>query len=83
VPFDDALVPWIRALRARLERGDLADLPPVDIGYGTRHLPGVTTVRVMLADLDHLDDLPPEAAEIPRRRAELLDDFRRLRAAIG
>jgi hypothetical protein len=83
---DDGLDRWIDDLRARVRAGDLARLPPFDLGYGTGHLPAGTTVRVMLADLDHLDALPADAREWldwPDRRADLLDDFRRLRELLG
>lgn len=76
---------WIDDLRHRLADGGLAGIGPIDIGDGTAHLPGETVIRVMLADLDHLDELPPEAREwtdAPSRRTALLDDFRRLRDLI-
>ena len=77
---------WIADLRSRVDHGELERLGPVDLGYGTGHLAGETTIRVMLADLDHIDGLPAHARErvdLPHRRAELLDDFRQLRAMIG
>jgi hypothetical protein len=80
------LTRWIDALRERIARGRLDDLEPLDLGDGTRHLPGRVTVLVMLADLDHLNALPPEAREwvdFPDRRRELLDSLRRLRGLIG
>jgi len=49
---DDDLKAWITDLRARLERGEFADTPPVDLGYGTGPLPADGTIRIMLADLD-------------------------------
>jgi hypothetical protein len=83
---DDGLDRWISDLRARVARGDLARLPPFDLGYRTGHLPGETTVRIMLADLDHLDGLSRASRDwldAPWRRDELLRDFRRLRDLIG
>jgi hypothetical protein len=83
---DDGLSAWLTDLRARLSHGDMVQQAPIDLGYGTGRLPGATTIQVMLADLDHLDDLPRHAWEwvdMPWRRVRLLDDFRRLRALIG
>lgn len=83
--MDDDLARWLEALRERLARGRLDDLEPFDLGDGTRHLAGTVTVRIMLADLDHLAALPPEAREwvdFPDRRRDLLDRFRRLRGLI-
>jgi hypothetical protein len=82
----DDLGRWIGTLRARLARGDLAGSGSIDLGDGTGHLPGELFVRIMLADLDHLDGLPPEAREwvdFPDRRQALLNDFKRLRELLG
>jgi hypothetical protein len=70
---------WLATLRARLNRGDLAALPPVDIGYGC--LRGERTVRIMLSDLDDFEDVAPDDADVPRR-ASLLADFRTLRSLL-
>ena len=85
---DDALGRWIRDLRIRLARGDLVGLDPFDIGDGTGTLPAERTVRIMLADLDDLDD--PEGstrdghgADQETRRRAILNDFRRLRVLLG
>jgi len=72
---DDDLKAWITELRARLARGEFADAPPVDLGYGTGPLPAEGTIRIMLADLDDSDTVP--------LRLRLLDDFRHLRDLIG
>jgi hypothetical protein len=83
--LDGDLAAWIDALHGRLERGDRADLGPVDIGYGTKALPAELAIRIMLADLDGFDDLaltPCSSTEVGRRRQGLLDDFRRLRVLI-
>ena len=80
LPIDDDLMLWITTLRARLNRGDLAALPPVDIGYG--RLPVERTVRIMLAELEDFEEeahTPVNAA----RRASLLDDFLLLRSLLG
>jgi hypothetical protein len=81
-----ALGQWIADLRARLDAGDLARFGPIDVGDGTGLLAGAQIVRIMLADLDHLDGLPPvthEWLDIPERRRALLDAFRQLRDRIG
>jgi hypothetical protein len=78
---DDSLGAWIAELRARLDRGDLAMLDPIDIGYGTYNLPAARTIQIMLADLDEFDDMDPDEATDPvnvARRASLLADFRAL-----
>jgi hypothetical protein len=54
---DDQLRWWINGLRGRLDAGKLDGLLPVDLGDGTADLTGAQTVRVMLADLAHLDAL--------------------------
>jgi hypothetical protein len=73
---------WIDGLRGRLERGDLADLEPFDVGDGTGHLPAEHTIRLMLAELDDLH-LPPypndQRGNVQQRLGELLNRFRRLR----
>ena len=84
---DDGLDRWISDLRGHLERGDLMELPSFELGHGTGHLPGETTVRIMLADLDDLADPLGSTARDPgwrdQRRRERLKDFRRLRALLG
>ncbi len=75
MPADDGLDRWIRDLRGHLERGDLAGIGPVDIGDSTGGLPGELTIRIMLADLDHLDDLPPVARGKPRQSLGALPHF--------
>ena len=86
LPPDDELAAWIADLRARLDRGELATLGPVDVGHGTQVLPAEDTVRIMLADLDDFEDMPPDEANGPvnvARRKVLLTSFRILRALIG
>lgn len=84
---DDGLDRWLGELRGHLERGALVDLPPVELGHGTRCLPGETTVRIMLADLDDLEDPDGSAANDPAwrlgRLRGLRDDFGRLRRLLG
>ncbi len=80
----DDLDAWIRGLRARLERGHV-DGGPVTTHGGT--LPSAElAAKVMLADLDHYDDLPLERRRNPSvvaRRRWLLEDLRQLREQIG
>jgi len=80
------LMAWIDDLRRRLERGDLAGHPPVDIGDGTGDIPAELTIKIMLAALDSYDDLTPAEAKKPVNVAQwfdLLDDFRFLRILMG
>ncbi len=82
----DDLADWIAELRERVERGELAELEPFDPSGGTPHMPGELVVRIMLADLDHYDDLPPlyrRQPAVEARRRALLDDLRRQREQIG
>jgi hypothetical protein len=83
---DDNLLAWIAELRARLDRGDLARLAPIDLGYGTYVLSAGYTIRIMLADLDGFENLTLTESVDPvyiARRANLLADFRVLRFLIG
>ncbi len=79
------LPPWIAELRRRVARGEFADGGPIEVGGLV--LPSVElAVKVMLADLDHFDDLSLERRRdlltVARRRL-LLEDLRRLREQIG
>ena len=78
---------WIRALRERVERGEFASHPPVDVGYGTGTQPAERTIHIMLADLDSFDDAvgswDDDVAWRDARRGALLDDFRQLRKLLG
>jgi hypothetical protein len=85
VSVDDDLCRWIHDLRGRVERGELADHSPVDVGYGTATMSAERAAKIMLADLDSFDDLSVadrSSSEHTRRRQGLLDDFRRLRELI-
>ena len=78
---DDRLDRWIHALPDRLERGELDGFLPFDCGDGTDVLPAEQATRVMLADLDDLDDPAGswggDAAWHDERLTSLHDDFRR------
>ena len=85
-PQDDDLMTWISELRARLDRGDLAALASVDLGYGTHILRAEHTIQIMLMDLDSFDEMEPAEAADPdnvARHLGLLDDFRALRLLLG
>ena len=84
LPTAGTLTGWITDLRAHLDRGELATLAPVDLGYGM--MPAERIVRIMLADLDDLADLAPDEADAPGnivRRASLFADFYVLRSVLG
>jgi hypothetical protein len=86
LPPDDKLAAWIADLRARLHRGDLATLDPVDVGHGTDVLPAQDTIRIMLADLDDFDEMTPDETNDSLNvvcRDVLLTSFRILRTLIG
>ena len=81
----DELSAWIADLRGRVGRGELAHLGPIDVDGGT-----VASVelaaRILLADLDHYDDLPARyrrEKSVVARRVLLLADLQRLREQIG
>ena len=81
----DDLTAWIADLRARVARGDLAALGRVELDGGVI-LAAEQATRIMLADLDHYEDLPPRwrgDLTVVARREALLRDFRRLREQIG
>ena len=76
----DDLVAWIAELRGRVARGALDGHDDVAVTGGS--MPAGVAARIMLADLDHYDDLPPEQREdllIKARRGLLLRDFHLLR----
>ena len=81
----DDLDAWIAALRDRAARGELDGRTPIVIG-GLRLPSADLAARIMLADLDHYDDLAPEQRRdmlIEARRMMLLGDLRQLREQIG
>ncbi len=76
---------WISDLRGRVARGELDGVGAIPLD-GAAVLSTATVVRIMLADLDHYDDLSPEQRQdllVRARRRLLLADFRRLREQIG
>ncbi len=80
----DDLTDWLADLRARLARGELDGQGTIDVGGAA--LPAGLAARIMLADLDHYDDLTPEQRGDPlviARRLHLLADLWELRARIG
>jgi hypothetical protein len=85
-PFEaDDLGEWISGLRGRVARGELVGSGPGDPDGGGQ-LSTEQAVRIMLADLDHLDYLACRSVsglDIHERRRRLLGDFRRLRDRIG
>ncbi len=82
----DNLADWIAELRARLARGGLAGLGPIDMHGVTQ--PVERVARFLLSDLDDLDAEDGACKRryglaTPQRREALLADFRRLREQIG
>ena len=69
---------FIPALRGRLERGEYANLGPVDLGELSPLGDAELVLRVMLADWDHFDDLSPEQRDdflVAARRLAVLRDL--------
>jgi hypothetical protein len=81
----DDLAAWLAELRGRVARGELAGRGPIEVAGGT--LASVElAARVLLADLDHYEDLSLARRRDPlvvARRRLLLEDLRRLREQIG
>ncbi len=59
----DDLADWIAELRSRVARGELDGQGTLDVGDGV--LPVGLAARIMLADLDHYEDLTPEQRRDP------------------
>ena len=77
---------WIEGLRDRLDRGGLAHRGPIELRDGCRFPSVELGARIMLADLEHFEDLPRAEREHPRtlaRRRPLLDEFAALRERLG
>ncbi len=80
----DDLAAWIAELRGRVARGELDGLGHFAV-LGGRLDVGLAA-RIMLADLDHDNDLTPEQRQDPfsvERRRLLVADLRRLREHLG
>ncbi len=79
----DDLTAWIDALHGRVAHGDLHSRATFRVGADV--LTVKRAARILLADVDHDDDLTPEQRSDPfsaERRRLLFSDLRRLRAQI-
>src|SRR5215203_2849351 len=75
VKYLDGFVP---ELRGRLDRGEYANLGPVDLGALSPLDDPEMALRVLLADWDHFDDLTPEQRDdygVAARRLKVLADL--------
>jgi len=83
----DVILTWISDLQGQVARGELAGLDPIDLGDGTGSLSGERAIKIMLSDLDDLDDPASsrdgDFAWLQERRCYLLADFWRLRRLLG
>src|SRR5437763_9766761 len=78
----DDLVAWIDELRRRLDAGELADLPPINLGNEVTLSHVERAVRRMLQDVEMFRTMGPAERELPHfraRRVYLADKLRRLR----
>ena len=75
--MDEDLMTWIAALRARVARGELAGIEPINLGRGDGTIPAELAAGIALADFDDAD------GRAPARRRAILADFRRLRERLG
>jgi hypothetical protein len=78
----DDLAAFIADLRGRLDRGELAGQPPIDLANGHTVTDLELAVRVMLRDADRYASMPPEQRRRPITAAQrrlLADNLRRLR----
>ena len=81
----DELKEWIPELRVRVSRGELDGVGPIPAD-GAGVLGAALLVRIMLADLNHYDDLPAGRRQdllVEARYRTPLRDFDRLREQIG
>ena len=81
VPTDE-LAAWIDELRRRLDAGELADLPPIDLGNEVTLSHVERAVRRMLSDVEMFRAMDPAERRLPHFRAQrhfLADNLRRLR----
>ena len=85
MPADD-LAAWIEELRRRLDAGELADVPPIDLGNGLTLSHVERAVRRMLSDVEMFRAMDPAERELPHFRAQrnyLADKLRRLRERLS
>ena len=69
---------FIPELRGRLDRGEYANLGPIDLGESAPLGDPELALRVMLADWDHFDDLSPDQRDdyhVAARRLNVLADI--------
>ncbi len=70
---------FIPELRGRLDRGEYANLGPIDLGESAPLGDPELALRVILADWDHFDDLSPDQRDdyhVAARRLTVLADLR-------
>jgi hypothetical protein len=80
------LAAFIVNLRGRLERGELADLAPIDLGNALTLSNVERAVRRMLSDVEMFRAMDPaerELTHVRARRRALADHLRRLRERLG
>ena len=69
---------FVPELRGRLDRGEYANLGPVDLGELSPLGDPETALRIMLADWDHFENLTPEQRDdyaVAARRLKVLADL--------
>jgi len=83
---EPSLEVWIEQLRDRLERGELAGRGPIMLLDGSRFPTTELAVKILLADLAHLAELPPDsspAAVLAERRQQVLNELQHLRGQMA
>jgi hypothetical protein len=73
---------FIPELRGRLDRGEYANLGPVDLGESAPLRDPELVLRILLADWDHFDNLSHEQRDdygVAARRLKVLADLHALR----
>jgi hypothetical protein len=81
LPADD-LAAWIDELRRRLDAGEVAAPPPIDLGNEVTLTNVEPAVRRMLSDVEMFRAMDPAERELPHfaaRRRALADNLCRLR----
>ena len=82
----DGLAAFIADLRGRLERSELADHPPIDLGNALTLSHVERAVRRTLQDVEMFRAMDPAERALPHcraRRVYLADKLRRLRERLG